>query len=166
MREQPSDTDVARCFNTTFAISEHVVLVGGAAAPYYMPSPAPHRAVIRYRENFAASALHEVAHWCIAGARRRQRPDFGYWYEPPPRDARALAAFLAVEAPVQALESLLARAAGLPFRVSLDDLDAEVSGIREQFNAAVAAQATVWEARGLPPRAARFIDALRKGDWQ
>ena len=53
------------------------------------------------------SALHEVAHWCIASAGRRRCRDYGYWYIPPPRDATAQTEFFAVEARVQALERRL-----------------------------------------------------------
>ena len=44
-------------------------LQGGASEPLYRPSSGGD-AVIFYREDFAASALHEVAHWCIAGVGR------------------------------------------------------------------------------------------------
>ena len=161
MTNPPTDVEIADCFNRTFAHSDHVVLVGGAQAPFYMPSPPPHRSIIRYRENFAASALHEVAHWCRAGRVRRQHPDFGYWYLPPPRDAEATAAFLDAEVPAQALESIFCAAAGLRFRVSLDDLDRELSEQRAWFANRVQERARQWLADGLPRRAARFEAALR-----
>ncbi len=159
---EPSDLDIAICFNRLFALSFHTVLVGGASAPYYLPSKAPHRSVIRYRENFAASALHEAAHWCIAGKRRLLKRDFAYWYLPSPRTAEQSAAFLAAECPVQAMEMIFAEAAGLPFRVSLDDLDLELSSRRESFAAEVAASATTWWDHGLPPRAAAFVEGLQR----
>ena len=144
----------------TFARSDHVVLAGGADAPFYMPSTPPHRSIIRYRENFAASALHEAAHWCRAGRVRRKRPDFGYWYLPPPRDAGATRAFLDAEVPAQALESIFSAAAGLPFRVSLDDPELELSGCREQFSNRVSMRVQQWRIDGLPGRAGRFESAL------
>lgn len=162
MTDVPTDLDLTRCFNRTFARSEHVVLVGGAEAPFYVPAAAPHRSIIRYRENFAASALHEVAHWCRAGRIRRLKHDFGYWYLPPPRDQDETQAFLDAEVPAQALESIFSAAAGLPFRVSLDDLELELSGFRQQFAARVAARVQQWWADGLPGRAARFESALRE----
>ncbi len=157
----PTDLDIANCFNATFARSEHVVLVGGADAPFYMPVAPPHRSIIRYRENFAASALHEAAHWCRAGRARRSRQDFGYWYLPPPRDAEATLAFLDAEVPVQALESIFSVAVGLPFRVSLDDLELELSGSRQLFAERVEIRARQFRADGLPGRAARFESSLR-----
>jgi len=162
MTDAPTDLEIARCFNETFARSEHVVLVGGAEAPFYVPAAAPHRSIIRYRENFAASALHEVAHWCRAGRIRRLQYDFGYWYLPPPRNKDDTHAFLDAEVPAQALESIFSAAAGLPFRVSLDDPELELSGFRELFAARVEVRVQQWWIDGLPGRAARFEAALRE----
>jgi len=159
---EPSDIDIATCFNKTFARSHHTVLVGGALAPYYLPSARPHRSIIRYRENFAASALHESAHWCMAGQKRLRQRDFGYWYIPSPRTAEESAAFLAAECPVQALEKIFAEAAGLPFRVSLDDLGLELSSRRQEFEAEVTARSVAWREHGLPSRARLLADSLRR----
>ena len=62
----------------------------GAAEPYYEPG-AP--SVIYFREDFDRSALHEVAHWCVAGPLRRGLPDYGYWYAPDGRNAEQQSAF-------------------------------------------------------------------------
>ncbi|MBM4205579.1 MAG: elongation factor P hydroxylase [Gammaproteobacteria bacterium] len=157
---EPSDIEIASCFNATFARSHHTVLVGGVLAPYYLPAAAPHRSIIRYRENFAASALHEAAHWCMAGQHRLRQRDFGYWYIPSPRSEEESAAFLAAECPVQALEQIFAEAAGLPFRVSLDDLGLELSSRRQEFAAEVQARARTWRDHGLPRRAQGFVHSL------
>ena len=71
-------------FNREFALSDKTILIGGATEPYYQPG-SPHR--IYFRADYVRSALHEVAHWCVAGRRRRQLPDYGYWYSPDGRDA-------------------------------------------------------------------------------
>ena len=118
-----TDVQIADCFNRGLGSRHGVRLIGGAAEPLYQPASAGEVAIIRYTRDYAASALHELAHWCIAGARRRQLPDYGYWYRPPPRTDAEQAAFFRVELPVQALEARLAAAAGLPFRVSVDGLD-------------------------------------------
>src|SRR5690606_31386666 len=75
--------------------------------------------------DYFRSALHEVAHWCVAGAERRTREDYGYWYAPDGRDATQQANFLHVEVMPQALELLFCAACGHDFRVSLDNLDGE-----------------------------------------
>ena len=69
--------DLERIFRECFFAEYATVLVGGAPEPLYVPSPEvlrePHRVV--YREDYFASALHEVAHWCLAGAERRKLED-------------------------------------------------------------------------------------------
>jgi elongation factor P hydroxylase len=122
-----TDDQIAGCFNRRLGRRHGVRLIGGAAEPLYEPGSEGGTAIIRYTRDYAASALHELAHWCIAGARRRQLPDYGYWYRPPPRTNAEQSAFYRAEMPVQALEARLAAAAGLPFRVSVDDLDREPS---------------------------------------
>lgn len=118
-----SDAQIAGCFNRTLGRRHGVRLIGGALEPLYEPGSDSAFATIRYTRDYPASALHELAHWCIAGPRRRKLPDYGYWYQPPPRTDAQQSAFFRVEVPVQALEARLASAAGLPFRVSVDDLD-------------------------------------------
>ncbi len=53
---------------------------------------------------FYASALHEIAHWCIAGENRCQQVDYGYWYEPNGRSEERQFEFEKVEVKPQALE--------------------------------------------------------------
>lgn len=162
--------DLSRLFERTFAI-ENTVLVhtdawpltsGYATEPVYLPSDdrcPVHRIV--YAHGFFASALHEIAHWCVAGTKRRQHVDYGYWYEPDDRDEARQAEFERVEARPQAIEMAFGRAADFPFRVSLDNL----SGIamdREQFERKVQAQFEYFQRAGFPQRAQRFIEALEQ----
>ncbi len=149
----------ARCFAREFRTR----LLGGAAEPLYRPAPdGGGWHLLHYREDFFASALHEVAHWCIAGAGRRRRVDFGYWYAPEGRGPVQQRAFEAVESKPQALEWHFARACGYRFILSLDNLDPGSSGEaeRRRFAAAVAARAEHWRSAGLPPRAEHFCRAL------
>jgi elongation factor P hydroxylase len=151
--------DVEAVFGALFGERFRTVLRGGGAEPLYRPASGNSPAVILYRRDYLASALHEVAHWCIAGARRRALPDYGYWYAEEGRDDAGQAAFERVEARPQALESLFAAAAGLPFRVSLDnpgrgELDPG------PFTARVDAERARLLCEGLPPRAQAFRDAL------
>ncbi len=144
----------ADCFHEGYATR----LQGGAAEPLYAPGT-DSDAVIYYREDFAASALHEVAHWCIAGEGRRQLEDYGYWYAPDGRNAEQQRAFESVEVRPQAVEWHLALAAGIPFRVSVDNLDA-AAGADDAFAIAVREQARRFCREPLPPRAAAFRAAL------
>lgn len=135
-------------------------LVAGEHEPYYQPAQTPtaeHQIV--FAHGFFASALHEIAHWCIAGPQRREQFDYGYWYEPDGRNAEQQAEFEQVERQPQALEWLFSLCAGAPFQVSVDNL----SGLpvdREGFTQAVRQQLQRYLREGLPPRAERFARAL------
>lgn len=152
-----------RVFGHCFASDYNTRLAGGAVEPLYQPSVGVGFNCLYYREDYFASALHEVAHWCIAGRARRQRVDFGYWYTPDGRDASAQRAFEEVEVKPQALEWHFSRACGYRFRVSVDNLDAAgATGPADGFKRRVLAQAKAWEEGGLPARARVFLDALQK----
>ena len=145
---------ICEIFNRCFAQS-HTKLVGGACEPFY--EPGTREARVYFREDYASSALHEIAHWCIAGAERRQRPDYGYWYSDT-RDVKQQRTFEAVEIKPQALEWIFSVAAGIDFRVSCDNFDESTLDI-SGFSAGVHAAVITW-LDGLPPRAERFIHAL------
>lgn len=159
MIQQHDAHDLIELFNALFLLDFNTRLQGGADEPLYEPATAFRPALIHFREDFFASALHEVAHWCIAGRRRRQMLDYGYWYAPDGRNAAQQRVFESVEAAPQALEWIFADAARFPFRPSLDNLDADAdSGAR--FRAAIRAQRARRCKQGLPARAARFQRAL------
>jgi elongation factor P hydroxylase len=157
-----------RVFDACFRATENTRLIGGAMEPVYVPAgdvlDSERRDYHRlcYREDFFASALHEVAHWCIAGRERRQQRDFGYWYAPDGRSPGQQAAFQAVEARPQALEWCLSRACGFRFRVSLDNLDGGAAALagEQALRQAVLAEARRFATNGLPPRARQFCAAL------
>jgi elongation factor P hydroxylase len=153
--------ELEQVFLDCFHADYRTRLVGGAAEPLYMPARDGQDARIYYREDFAASALHEVAHWCIAGTRRRAREDYGYWYAPDGRSVAQQRAFERVEVRPQALEWHLALASDVHFHVSADNLLAPDCGGGE-FAAAVVAQARCFCSEPLPPRGALFRDALAR----
>ncbi len=165
-----SSATLEQLFEGCFWHSENTRLIGGAAEPLYVPAGLPcageaqayHR--LYYREDYFASALHEIAHWCIAGPARRLQRDFGYWYEPDGRSAAQQSAFQTVEVRPQALEWCLAQACGHPFRVSLDNLDggAVARASEARFLRAVIAEGRRLQQQGLPPRAARFFATLAR----
>ena len=68
-----SDT-VVFIFDQLFGASYKTHLISGAEEPYYLFDPEGH-SKIYFRANYITSALHEVEHWCIAGARRRGETD-------------------------------------------------------------------------------------------
>lgn len=147
-------------FFETFTQEFHTLLKGGAEEPFYQAANAGAPAIIHYRHDFVASALHEIAHWCLAGAARRQQDDYGYWYAADGRDLAQQQLFEQVEVKPQALELLFSRACGLPFRVSVDNL-ALPEHDASNFAFKVEQQAMAWlEQGGLPPRAVSWIAAL------
>lgn len=152
--------DVIALFDGLFMPRYQTRLVRGGDEPLYLPADeaSPWHRVI-FARGFYTSALHEVSHWCIAGARRRGLEDYGYWYLPDGRDARQQRDFEAVEVAPQALERLFSRACDLPFNVSVDNLG-EVEVDREGFQARVEARAERYLREGLPGRAAAFRRAL------
>ena len=152
--------DLIRLFDQCFAASHNTCLLGGGAEPSYLPADAwqPLHRIVFTRDYFR-SALHEVAHWCVAGAARRQQVDFGYWYAPDGRTAAQQTAFEQVEVKPQALEWLFCEAAGHRFRVSLDNLSGEATDPLP-FSRRVLAQVHHYLDNGIPERAACFIDAL------
>ncbi|MEP6391164.1 MAG: elongation factor P hydroxylase [Halioglobus sp.] len=148
----------AQCFEDRW----NTRLCGGASEPYYQPSAGaqlPHQ--LFYREDFFASALHESAHWCIAGRERRLQADFGYWYAPEGRSAKEQADFEAAECKPQALEWIFSRACDYPFRPSIDNFqdNGEVPDTGA-FNRRIVEQAIRWQFAGLPDRAGMFFAAL------
>jgi elongation factor P hydroxylase len=151
-------------FREAFFTDFNTLLVGGAAEPLYQPADeicSYHR--LFFREDYFSSALHEIAHWCIAGDSRRQQLDFGYWYNPDGRTKAQQRAFEQVEIKPQALEWIFATAAGISFVVSADNLSADdmaAAEPSEQFLQALEAQVLNYCEQGLPVRPARFAAAL------
>ena len=141
-------------FSTCFLEEFKTILEGGAKEPLYVPTEAGKGLnKLYYREDYLSSALHEVAHWCLAGDARRRRIDFGYWYVPEGRSVTQQAKFQSVEARPQALEWLFSLACNCGFQLSLDnhrDLSACDTG---KFAFSVAQEARTFILKGLPPRA-------------
>ena len=150
-----------RLFARCFADSHSTRLRGGAAEPLYKPAASGNgEHTIYYREDYFASALHEVAHWCIAGPERRKQLDFGYWYTPDGRSPEQQQAFERVEYKPQALEWLFSLACGYPFTVSVDNLEGYSQPDTRAFRRAIFEQAQYWRQCGLPARAQTYFLAL------
>ena len=148
---------IEEAFAQSLGAQHPVRLVGGFDEPLYLPATDSRAAEIRFRHDYPSSALHEVAHWCLAGARRRALEDYGYWYEAD-RGYKAQHAFESVEARPQALEWVFSRAVGCAFRVSADNLSI---GIGERFRDMIRAEARLFTTK-MPPDGLRFANALAK----
>ncbi len=116
-------------------------------------------AIIYFRNDYLASALHEISHWTIAGEQRRQLEDYGYWYEADERTHDVQTKFEEVEVKPQAVELLLHITAGLPFQISVDNLSLPDYD-SEPFSKVVMQQARLYCDVGIPVRAKIFMEAL------
>ncbi|MEA1081728.1 elongation factor P hydroxylase [Marinobacter sp. ASW11-75] len=158
-----SSNDLIMLFNDLFRETHRTVLVKGSGEPEYIPAEGTHGlAQVVFAHGYYASALHEISHWCIAGAHRRTLHDYGYWYCPDGRTAEQQRAFEQVEVKPQALEWLFATAAGSRFHISLDNLSGDGGANERTFRRNVCRQAEHYLATGLPRRAAAFAAALKR----
>jgi len=147
-------------FEQQFRESHRVELKGGAREPLYLPAEKPqeyHQVI--YTFDYPASALHELAHWCLASDEQLKLRDWGHWYVPDGRSVEQQRRFQRAEARVQAVEWILSRAAGRPFRESSDNLSGEPLDERF-FKASIHQQVLVFCERGLPPRARQLAQAF------
>lgn len=152
--------DLIAIFDRTFA-AFNTRLIKGGGEPVYLPADDTcnyHR--IEFAHGFYSSALHEIAHWCIAGKKRRLLVDYGYWYCPDGRDAKQQAEFEQVEVKPQAVEWCLSVACGLNFKVSTDNLNGALVD-RFAFQDKVLEQVQQYLEDGLPQRAVQLVAALR-----
>ena len=158
-------------FNELFGKRYNTYLVGGANEPYYRAvklrsanDEVDYHQVIFTRDYFS-SALHEIAHWCVAGPERRGLDDYGYWYAPDGRSSEQQAEFEKVEVKPQAMERIFSQAAGQKFRVSADNLEAEL-GASEAFISNIHRQTLHYCHNGLPKRAQAFAEGVAKAFQQ
>lgn len=165
---------VISVFDKLFASEFNTRLLGGAVEPVYIP--AGHSAAdisdgsctdicdfhrLFFREDYFSSALHEAAHWCIAGAERRLKVDFGYWYNPDGRSQVQQSVFEQAETKPQALEWMFSVACGEKFRISADNLAANI-GASDAFIQAVAGQAQAWCGSPMPSRGEQLLMGLAR----
>jgi len=162
--------DITTLFNQCFAKAFNTRLIRGNDEPIYLPPnlsdiniPAQEYAQVVFAHGYYASALHEIAHWCLAGAERRKQIDFGYWYCPDGRSAEQQAKFQQVEIKPQAIEWGLCVAAGFEFNVSCDNLSGDEFGNQPDhhaFRSQVHDQVIEYLANGFPERAQTLMKTL------
>lgn len=149
-------------FNATFSGTYDTRLIKGGSEPEYIPKEsnktlAYHQII--FTRNYFASALHEIAHWCVAGDQRRLLRDYGYWYAPDGRTEQQQVEFEQVEVRPQALEWMFSKACGVVFRVSADNIESGL-GASEGFKKAIVRQVHHNCTYGVNSRAKAFIEAL------
>lgn len=152
--------DLIHLFNRLFQQAEQTILVGGASEPLYLPktTETPYHQIF-FTYDYYSSALHEIAHWSVAGIERRQLVDYGYWYKPDGRDTNEQQLFEQVEIKPQAIEWIFSVAAGVSFRVSADNI-AGNNIASDTFKKNIYLQVLTYMQNGLPTRAELFRQAL------
>ena len=158
---EPDTTKLTNIFNQLFERSENTLLRMGADEPFYRAAKEGENAIIFAREDYFSSALHEIAHWTIAGKERRNMDDFGYWYEPEGRSEQQQQKFEQLEIKPQAVEWLFSLACNHPFHFSADNLSQAIDA-SESFKHAVRAQAIDYLTASLPKRAQLFFEQLKR----
>jgi len=152
-------SDLMTIFESTFFKQFNTQLICGHDEPIYLPADEsyPHHRIV-FAHGYYASALHEIAHWLVAGEQRRLIEDYGYWYEPDGRTAIQQAEFETVEIVPQAIEWAIATSCGFKFDVSADNL----SGIeidRLGFKHKVYAQLLSYLQHGFSERTTAMLNA-------
>ena len=156
-----SSEDIIDIFNQTFYLTHNTKLVSGDDEPLYLPASEHcdfHQII--FAHGYFASALHEIAHWLVAGETRRLKVDYGYWYESDGRDAAKQAEFEKVEILPQAIEWALSVSCGFEFDVSSDNL----SGIainRLAFKQKVYQQVLTLLNTGFSERTVKLLNACQ-----
>lgn len=152
--------DLITIFNACFEKTYNTRLVKGDEEPVYLPAneKQPWHAIV-FAHGFFSSALHECAHWLIAGERRRLQVDYGYWYVPDGRSAEEQSLFQRVEVKPQALEWILSVACAYRFQFSIDNLNGSENDTAD-FKQAIFEQVMTYCDQGLSKRASHFRAAL------
>ena len=152
--------DVIGLFNALFK-SKYSTILSGCDEPLYQPSKTlTTYNIIYFRKDYLASALHEVAHWCLAGSERRKKLDYGYWYVPEGSSKEEQRQFENAEVKPQALEWMFSRACASRVYVSQDNFGERLPS--DRFTRLITQQAHLWcEGAPLPQDAKLFIEAAR-----
>ncbi|MBT5872779.1 MAG: diaminobutyrate-2-oxoglutarate aminotransferase [Candidatus Latescibacteria bacterium] len=135
------------------------ILTGGHEEPFYRARSNDLSANIQFTRDYIRSAMHELAHWCLAGKKRRLQDDFGYWYLEDGRTQIQQEAFFKVEVKPQAIEWAFATVCDVPFEVSVDNLENHVSGSLI-FQDMVHLQISEYLDSGYPRRAQEILALL------
>lgn len=166
MSQSPISSQVIeQLFKACFFDDYQTLLIGGADEPLYQPNAsAQGEHHIYYRADYVSSALHEVAHWCLAGESRLVLEDYGYWYIPEAeRTIEQQQKFMQVEAKPQALEKVFSEALGIDFKPSLDSFICDHI-VEEMFQELIQKEYSNFFEQPFSERSFRFFNALQRFD--
>lgn len=150
--------------NTQYLSEYNTRIIGGFDEPFYQASVRGEAAQIQFSHDYIRSALHELAHWCVAGVERRKQNDYGYWYAADGRTQQQQNAFYRVEIKPQTIEWALCLLIDEPFEPSVDNLNNETEG-EKKFAESLHQQMLVFLREGFPKRAQEILVmiALERG---
>ena len=154
--------DLITLFNECFALQYNTRLLRGGEEPLYLPAnEESNYNTLFFAHGYFSSALHECAHWLIAGEARRKLVDYGYWYAADGRTKEQQDIFQCVEVKPQAIEWILSVASNYKFHISCDNLSNEpcAEAIKD-FKKAVYLQVLHYCKKGLSSRTQLFRHAL------
>lgn len=148
-----------KLINTQYLKQYNTLIVGGFDEPLYLPENGNRPAEIRYTRDYYRSALHELAHWCVAGKERRMQEDYGYWYVPDGRNQEQQNEFYKCEVKPQAIEWAFSLACGVRFDIGVDNINQTVTGDPE-FRKTVRSQLFSYLKEGFPIRAQQLLQLI------
>lgn len=152
-------SDFTLLINQHYLNDYNTLLRGGFSEPFYQPARQNLSAQIQFSHDYFRSALHELAHWCVAGEQRRKLDDYGYWYAPDGRNQEQQELFFSCEVVPQAFEWALSLVCGVKFEVSVDNLSNTTSGA-EQFKLAVYEKLKGYLKSGFPARTESLLQVI------
>lgn len=152
-------TELLKLLNQNYLNQFDTKIIGGFDEPFYKAHTEQQPAQIQFSHDYIRSALHELAHWCVAGNQRRKRDDYGYWYAADGRNQQQQNEFFKVEIKPQAIEWSFSIVLGIHFESSVDNLGAQVQGI-DEFNDKLKKQLSEYTKKGFPKRTHEILSLL------
>jgi len=148
--------ELVTLLNNNYLNHYNTRIVGGFDEPFYQTFVSGQPAQIQFSRDYIRSALHELAHWCVAGAERRKIDDYGYWYAEDGRTQQQQNEFFKVEVKPQAIEWAFSIVLGIKFEASVDNLGIQVKGV-DEFNNNLKTQLHSYSTNGFPKRVKEIL---------
>ncbi|MCF6319527.1 MAG: elongation factor P hydroxylase [Proteobacteria bacterium] len=145
--------------NDQYLYKYNTKLISGFDEPFYKAAKNGSSAEIQFSHDYIRSALHELAHWCVAGVERREIDDYGYWYAEDGRNQQQQDEFFKLEIKPQTIEWALSIVCGVKFEASVDNLNKSVVGV-EEFKQSLHQQMQYYLANGFSKRVSEIIELL------
>ena len=145
--------------NTKYLNKFNTMIIGGFDEPFYQASVSGNSSEIQFSHDYFRSALHELAHWCVAGVERRKIDDYGYWYAEDGRDQKQQDAFFQMEIKPQAIEWAFSIVCGVKFEASVDNLHNSITGV-DEFEKNLVVQLRSSLANGFNQRVTEIIQSI------